>query len=224
MTRPKPTRLPSFARLAALVTGAAHVPPDVIGALKAAKGGDEEAVTAVRQKFVVSTMLAAGQALPASALDPVEKTTAATMGDHWSRLGNSSQQMLVTAEYFGGHAPKDADHSGPLLGLAAACEATMFDFLIRVAAAAQPGRINATATFGQMIRWVNDATYPNTWTAEGEYLREFLSGETALDLMAIRSLVLRFGRSTPVTVSLLLTGRSSLSVCGRLDAVRYSSR
>ena len=87
----------------------------------------------------------------------------------------TAKQMLVTAEYFGTHALADADHSGPLLGLAAACEATLCDYLIQATCAAGPSRIDAGATFGKMIHWLNDATYPNNRAAEGDYLREYLT-------------------------------------------------
>ncbi|MGE0308926.1 MAG: hypothetical protein AB7Q27_24590, partial [Acidimicrobiia bacterium] len=179
-----------FARLAEMVTTAADVSPAVVAAVAAAAAGDAESVAAGRQKFKVDAMLAAAQKIPAGELMPTKKATEATLGEHWPRLGTSAQQMLVTAEYFGTHAPAEADHSGPLLGLAAACEATLFDYLIEAANAADPTRINAGATFGQMIRWVNDSTYPNTRTAEGEYLRGFLiANQPWLDLPAVRVLI-----------------------------------
>ena len=52
-----------------------------------------------------------------------------TLGEVWDSLGNDIQKMLITAEYFGDQVPEGFDHSGPVLGLFAACERLVGDRL-----------------------------------------------------------------------------------------------
>lgn len=178
-----------FKRVADLVLDAASVPPGVLDALKAVAGDDAEEISvAIRQKFAVDAMLAQAAALPPGSLAPTEKALSVTLGGLWTRMPGAAQRMLVTAEYFANHAPADADHSGPLLGLAATCERALFDYVLEEASAQRPELVRSDATFGRMIRWVNSASYPNPHSAEGKFLREYLSAHTTIDLLALRDL------------------------------------
>jgi hypothetical protein len=82
--------------------------------------------------------------------------------------------MLVTAEYFGLTAPGEADHSGPLLGLAASCERLLYERFLTPCIQANPGLLEDGATLGTVIRWLTDAARAHPRTPEGEVVHTAL--------------------------------------------------
>lgn len=173
-----------FERIAALIRSAAAVPPEIVSEL-AANTGDasdiaEERGTAVRQRFAVQSMATAAAALPPSSLAPIEKTTSASLGAIWERLSPNTRRMLVTAEFFGATAPKEADHSGPLLGLAAACEGVIAETLFDDLVAKRPDLFNPGATFGTMIHWLTDSGRRTPRDPTGRYLSAELARKPAV--------------------------------------------
>lgn len=79
--------------------------------------------------------------------------------------------MLITSEYFAGRAPTEADHSGPLLGLAAACERTLYDLYFDKLFSTHPNTFSDKSTFGSCIYWLRDSTRPTPRTAQGSTLK-----------------------------------------------------
>ena len=162
-----------FTRIAEMIRATAAVPEAVVLQLAGAAGTGEaakEASASIRQQLAVQTMEAAAAVLPPASLAPTEKTTSASLDVFWDRLSSDLQRMLVTAEYFGGTAPKDADHSGPLLGLAAACEGVLADNLFAALAAKRPDLFGENATFGTMIHWLTDSGRNHPRDDAGRYL------------------------------------------------------
>lgn len=164
-----------FERLARLVQSAAGVGDEVVALLSASAGDSEamqEASSAVRQQAAVDAMLGAAVALPVGSLAPTEKTTSANLARIWDRLGPEVQRMLVTAEFFGSTAPEEADHSGPLLGLAAACERLLVENVFGSLMKAQPDAFFEGATFGTMIHWLTDANRRRPRDDSGRHLAD----------------------------------------------------
>jgi len=100
----------------------------------------------------VEAMQRAAAALPPTSLDPTRKNLTNTLRAVWSRLSPQAQTMIVTADYFANTAPDNADHSGPLLGVAAAFERVLHDALFDAAAAESPGAIPSGQTLGSCLR------------------------------------------------------------------------
>lgn len=164
-----------FAQLASLVLRTTGISNDLVTRLRAASSADPEEVaelsTAIRQQAVVEAMLQVANALPALSLAPIRKTTEAQIAALWSDLSADTQTMLVTAEYFGATAPSDADHSGPLLGLAASCERLLYERLLSGLIAARAGILKEGATFGTVIHWLNDACRRHPRSPEGQFIQ-----------------------------------------------------
>lgn len=180
-----------FRVLAEMVRDAAAVDPEVIRLLEASAGeGDDakEATTAIRQRAAVDAMSAAAAAMPEASLAPVRKSTSATLSSIWDRLSPATTTMLVTAEYFGTTAPNDADHSGPLLGLAAACERVLFENVFDDVMQARPDLFGTGATLGTLIHWLTDATRRRPRDPEGSYLARHLGSRPAIVTSALEHL------------------------------------
>ncbi len=137
--------------------------------------GVEETVAAVRQEAAVQAMLQTAANLPAPSLDPVRKSTAANLHEVWELLGEDAATMVVTAEYFGQTAPADADHSGPLLGLAAACERVLYEVFFNEVSRRDPYLFQESQTLGGLIRCLVDATRRHPRTAAGSALAAYLA-------------------------------------------------
>jgi hypothetical protein len=133
-------------------------------------------------------MAAAAAALPEASLTPVRKSVSAMLGDIWDRVDVESKTMLVTAEFFGTNAPSDADHSGPLLGLAAACERVLVENVFDAAMTARPELLGASATLGTLIRWLTDATRQHPRDPEGAFLARYLHRRAEIDIQALGQL------------------------------------
>lgn len=155
-----------------------------------ANGGlEEEEVATVRQALAVEAMAATAAALPPGTLGPTRKSTAAGLHDVWTLLSEQTQTMLVTAEYFGNQAPDGADHSGPMLGLAAAVERVLHEGLLQRAAAAQPGQINLHQTFGGALHLLGDALQVAHKTPAATALAAFLAQHPEIDRGRLRRLL-----------------------------------
>lgn len=116
---------------------------------QAAPGEVEEWVDAC-QKQAVQELL--DQPLAAAALERATKGLRSNLLETWGRLDPDTQRILATAEHFGGEASLGMDHSGPLLGLASACERVLRLFVEGIGV---PGL--GSLTFGRMLRLLRDA-------------------------------------------------------------------
>lgn len=77
------------------------------------------------QAAAVRTLLADGavvQLTQPGAMRSAENNLRRSLGPTWDVLPDEVQRMLITAEYFGDQVPDGFDHSGPVLGVFAACE------------------------------------------------------------------------------------------------------
>ncbi len=145
----------------------------------------QEEVAAVRQALAVEAMAAAAAALPPGSLAPTRKSTAASLHEVWKLLSEQTQTMLVTAEYFGHQAPDGADHSGPLLGLAAAVERVLHESLLEAASAAHRGVIDTHQTLGGALRLIDDALQGHA-SPPARALAAYLDQRHDLDRRALR--------------------------------------
>jgi hypothetical protein len=182
----------AFATIAEQVRKAAGIDQNVIRLLAAAAQNGEasqEATTAIRQNSAVTAMISAAEALPEASLAPVRKTTSATLAAIWDVVSAGTATMLVTAEYFGANAPADADHSGPLLGLAAACERVLFENILAEPMRARPDLFPAGATFGTFIRWLSDACRHHPRDRQGISLAARLARSSSIDADALAVLI-----------------------------------
>lgn len=87
----------------------------------------EDWVDACQQQAVAELL---SPLLPPNALDRARKTLRSNLIHTWDRLDTDTQRMLATAEHFGLESSAAMDHSGPLLGLTAACERIIRAFVI----------------------------------------------------------------------------------------------
>jgi hypothetical protein len=88
--------------------------------------------------------------------------------------------MIITAEYFGLDAPSDADHSGPLLGLAAAFELTLHERIF------SPARVDTSFTLGQQLHLLEEALR-RPRSREAELTRKLLD-HASLDISTMLSI------------------------------------
>jgi len=180
-----------FQRLGELVVSASSLSEKTVARLRGATSlsGDEqeESIAATRQDAAAEAMLLAAQSLPAGSLSPVRKTTAANLREIWELLGEDTATMIVTAEYFGQNAPADADHSGPLLGLAAACERVLYDVLFEEVLKTYAHLFEESQTLGTLIRALWDALRPSPRYADGQAVATYL-GELGPDTLRLRQI------------------------------------
>lgn len=156
----------------------------------AADKNDEGAEHAaeVRQAIAVDMMRRAASVLPAASLAPTRKQTAATLQSVWARLSDEAQTMIVTAEYFANTAPDDADHSGPLLGLAAAIERLLREAIFDPAAAESPGVLPPGQTLGSCLRTL-DLALRNHTDPVARAIRGTLQRRPQIDQQQLRAIV-----------------------------------
>lgn len=142
----------------------------------------------VRQTIATEMMMRTAGALPAASLAPTRKQTAATLRSIWARLSGETQTMIVTAEYFANTAPNDADHSGPLLGLAAAVERLLRETIFDPAATESPGTFASGQTLGSCLRTV-DLALRNHTDPEAQAIRRTLQCRPQIDQQQLRAIV-----------------------------------
>jgi hypothetical protein len=177
-----------FGEMAELVRERANISQALIAQfrnLAERDGHNDEALAALIQSTAVTGMLTYVATLPATTLAPTRKVTAAQLAPIWERLSPDTQTMLVTAEFFGTSAPNDADHSGPLLGLAATCERLVFELLLEAVNLSHPGVLEAEATLGTVIRWLSDACRNTPHSTEGTAIRSELDTFPQYDRLAV---------------------------------------
>lgn len=180
----------ALSNVANLVLAATGVPERLMTRIQeAAYEGDpltaQEMTTSARQEATIRAMLQVTARLPEPTLAPYRKSCAAALTKVWSSLSKETQTMLVTAEYFGMTAPDDADHSGPLLGLAAACERLLYERLLNPLLASGTHVLAQDATFGTIIRWLTDASRASPRSPEGSLIRSSMLSGALGDLDSI---------------------------------------
>lgn len=156
-------------------------------------GASEDDIAQFHQNAALESMLAAASAQPVGALDPARKAAAASLHEVWDRLTDEAQMMVVTAEYFGLQAPREADHSGPLLGLAAACERVLYDLLFGEIIQEAPGLYDRGQTLGSFVRSLDDAARSTPTREDGRVVASKL-GEAGIDPRTLRPLARRLHR------------------------------
>lgn len=147
-----------------------------------------EHVAGVRQAIAVEAMVRAAEALPSASLAPTRKQTATTLHAIWNRLPEQCKTMIVTAEYFANTAPDNADHSGPLLGLAAAAERLLRDTIFDPASQESRGIIRSGQTLGSCLTLLDNCLRGRT-DPESVALRHTLLRRTQINRDQIRSLL-----------------------------------
>lgn len=147
----------------------------------AAGGAEGEEALALVQERVVKALLDKAHALVPGTLDPFRRLLEGQLPSIWDELEPDLQTMLTSAEYFGSTAPDGADHSGPVLGLCAACERLLCGEggLMRRMASELPDHVNSRVTLGS-VKLVNKARSPQG--AAGQAIRGFLDAETSADI------------------------------------------
>lgn len=138
----------------------------------------EEWVDTVQQQ-AVEEMAAS---IPPDGLERSAKALRANLLGTWDRLDDGTQRMLATAEYFGGGVTPAMDHSGPLLGLAAACER-----LIRTYITGLGVPIPGALTFGRLLRVADDACLAVSGSP-AHALRDALAGD-GVELADLHALI-----------------------------------
>jgi hypothetical protein len=172
---------------------------EVLGAINAidaaaiavAGGADEsdEFITRI-QDHAVATLLKQAEQLPLGQLAPYERMLEAQLPTLWPLLDDVLKKILVSAEYFGLTAPKDADFSGPLLGLSATCErllcgsGALFD---RIAGRLPGDDLRTPVTFGGAAFLLKRARKPKK-PLEIAVAAELAQEGTAVDVSALLAL------------------------------------
>ncbi|AOY74339.1 hypothetical protein [Paenarthrobacter ureafaciens] len=151
-------------------------------------GDSGELTAAIHQDVAVEAMQREADRLPASTLTPTRKAIATSLRAIWPQLDQQAQTMIVTAEYFGLNAPENADHSGPLLGLAAAFERVLNEQIFHPAAAQQRGVINLAQTLGGRLHTL-DAALRGRNEPEAKAIAAFLESQPTIDTANLQSIL-----------------------------------
>jgi hypothetical protein len=182
-------QFPAAAELALHTTGLSETSLTLLRAPTGTTDAERaEQAASVRQAIAVEAMMCAASTLPAASLAPTRKQTAATLQSIWARLSDAAQTMIVTAEYFANTAPDDADHSGPLLGLAAAVERLLRETIFDPAAAESPGTFPPGQTLGSNLRTL-DLALRNHTSSEAQAVRRTLQRRPQIDQQQLRTIV-----------------------------------
>jgi hypothetical protein len=148
-----------------------------------------EHTASIRQAVAVDAMQQAAALLPqATTLDPIRRLTAGTLRAVWPRLSEQTRTMIVTAEYFGSAAPEGADHSGPLLGLAASVERLLHEQIFDRAAAMFPAQIRSGQTLGSCLHHLNNALR-GAADPEARAVAHAISQQPNIDRQKLRNLL-----------------------------------
>lgn len=144
-----------------------------------------EAEASVVQAAAVRTLVADGEVVRLShptAMVATENHLHRLLAPIWASLGDDIRKMLITAEYFGDQVPVGFDHSGPVLGLFAACERLTHDRLFMPSDSALDGAFRRV-TFGEageMLRRL-----PNWRGGREQALREWATRQAGADVAAL---------------------------------------
>ncbi len=147
------------------------------------------------QAAAVRTLLADGEVVrltQPTAMIATENNLRRLLASIWDTLGDDIQKMLMTAEYFGDQVPAGFDHSGPVLGLFAACERLTRDRLFTPSDAALGGEFRrvtfgeAAETLRRLPKWRGgrEQTLRN-WAARQEGTRVEALGHCGKAILAV---------------------------------------
>jgi hypothetical protein len=152
---------------------------------QAAESARAENEAGVVQATAVRTLVADGEvvrlAQPAAML-ATENNLHRLLDPFWPELGEDIQKMLITAEYFGDQVPVGFDHSGPVLGLFAACERLTRDRLFTPSAAVLGAEFRRV-TFGEAGETLR--RLPNWRWGREHALRNWASRQSGVDIEAL---------------------------------------
>ncbi|WP_104091797.1 hypothetical protein [Arthrobacter sp. GMC3] len=183
----------SFEVAALLALKAAGLGETSLSLLRSQKpgGSDEdrsEFIASIHQAAAVDAMQRQVETLPGATLAPTRKATATLLRSVWSQLDMHTQTMIVTAEYFGLIAPDNADHSGPLLGIAAAFERVLNVQVFQPAAAMYGSAINLNQTLGGRLHTL-DAALRGRDEPEARLIAQFLNSRQEIRQTNLRDLL-----------------------------------
>lgn len=116
-----------------------------------------EATAAARQSTAVEAMRRQAALVPPATIEPFKRSVRALLQEAWEDLDDEAARMLATAEYFGMTAPDDADHSGPLLGLAATVERMLHLRLVDRARTLDERAFADVRTLGSVVATLREA-------------------------------------------------------------------
>ncbi|ADX75218.1 hypothetical protein Asphe3_41530 (plasmid) [Pseudarthrobacter phenanthrenivorans Sphe3] len=175
------TPFEAAARLAVKAAGLGERSLSLLGAPRPEDSSDAgEFTAAIHQEVAVDAMRREADRLPPSTLGPTLKATETSLRAIWPQLDEQAQTMIVTAEYFGLNAPRNADHSGPLLGLAAAFERVLNERIFHPAAEKYGALINLTQTLGGRLHTL-DAALRGRSEPEAKAIAAFLKSQQNID-------------------------------------------
>ncbi|SDQ03722.1 hypothetical protein [Arthrobacter crystallopoietes] len=150
----------------------------VRSSIQKSQDSPEENTAALQQIIAVETMRSAAKSVAPAGLSSTSKATSTALRSIWGQLSSQTQTMIVTAEYFGLDAPPEADHSGPLLGLAAAFELTLHEHIFIPAAGGNTTSMDTSLTLGRQLRILDDALRSRR-SPESEPIQRFFQHKPA---------------------------------------------
>ncbi len=160
-----------------------HTPsPTTKAAVDAAQA---EAEASAIQAAAVRTLVADGEVVrltQPTAMLATENNLRRLLSEVWDSLGNDIQKMLITAEYFGDQVPIGFDHSGPVLGLFAACERLARDRLFTPSDSALGGEFRRV-TFGEAAETLR--RLPKWRGGREATLRNWAAGQPGTDVAGL---------------------------------------
>lgn len=145
----------------------------------------EEATAGAVQAASVRTLVADGEVVrltQPAAMIATENNLRRLLNAEWGTLGGDVQKMLITAEYFGDQVPAGFDHSGPVLGLFAACERLTRDRLFGPSDSVLGGEYQRV-TFGQAAETLR--RLPRWRGGSVERLRRWAQHQPGADIEAL---------------------------------------
>jgi hypothetical protein len=151
----------------------------------AAEAAREEAVASTAQAAAVRTLVAGGEVVrltQPTLMLAAENNLRRLLAAVWPTLADDIHKMLITAEFFGDQVPVGFDHSGPVLGLFAACERLSRDRLFTPADAVLGGLFRRV-TYGEAAETLRRLPY---WRGgREESLRRWASEQPGVDIQAL---------------------------------------
>jgi len=117
---------------------------------------DTEDLVARSQEVQVSMLRAVAASMGMEGIRPWVSQAEAMLGDSWQSLEWDVKEIIATAIYVGNVLEGDRDYSGPILGLAAAAENLLWNWVLEPAALEYP-QISQTKMLGAAIDLLNRA-------------------------------------------------------------------
>ncbi|WP_104062508.1 hypothetical protein [Arthrobacter sp. 4R501] len=189
---PEADAMTPFEAAAQLAVKAAGLGERSLSLLKSPRPEDSadagEFTAAIHQEVAVDAMQREADRLPPTTLTPTRKATATSLRTIWPQLDQQAQTMIVTAEYFGLSAPENADHSGPLLGLAAAFERVLNEQIFHPAAATYGSAVNLTQTLGGRLHTL-DAALRGRNEPEAKAIAGFLDDQQNINTSNLQAIL-----------------------------------